>query len=96
MYRTVINVLTFFLLSDRESMETLLREHAFRYSPFRSLMTGELPPEQYAMAAGEDYSISDDFGIRELENSCVKESLNTLCRDVVIRSNKHKSLIKVI
>ncbi|KAG8201210.1 hypothetical protein JTE90_019849 [Oedothorax gibbosus] len=36
---------------ERESMETLLREHAFRYSPFRSLMAGEIPPEQYAMAA---------------------------------------------
>ncbi|KFM66496.1 T-box transcription factor TBX20, partial [Stegodyphus mimosarum] len=36
---------------ERESMETLLREHAFRYSPFRSLMTGELPPEQYALSS---------------------------------------------
>ncbi|CAL1292614.1 unnamed protein product [Larinioides sclopetarius] len=37
---------------ERESMETLLREHAFRYSPFRTLMTGELPPDQYALSAG--------------------------------------------
>uniref|UniRef100_A0A2L2YHK1 T-box transcription factor TBX20 n=2 Tax=Parasteatoda tepidariorum TaxID=114398 RepID=A0A2L2YHK1_PARTP len=35
---------------ERESMETLLREHAFRYSPFRTLMTGELPPDQYALS----------------------------------------------
>lgn len=31
-------------------METLLREHAFRYSPFRSFVTGELTPDQYALS----------------------------------------------
>lgn len=46
---------------ERESMETLLREHAFRYSPFRTLMTGEVPPEQYALAGLSGMPTSADL-----------------------------------
>ncbi|XP_070387083.1 T-box transcription factor TBX20-like isoform X3 [Dermacentor albipictus] len=38
---------------EGESVETLLREHAFRHSPFRAFMTGDLPPEhQFLATAG--------------------------------------------
>ncbi|CAN8001308.1 unnamed protein product [Ixodes pacificus] len=38
---------------EGESVETLLREHAFRHSPFRAFMTGDLPPEhQFLASAG--------------------------------------------
>ncbi|GFQ97709.1 t-box transcription factor TBX20 [Trichonephila clavata] len=36
---------------ERESVETLLREHAFRHSPFRSLVSGEITLEQHALAS---------------------------------------------
>ncbi|KAF8786287.1 T-box transcription factor TBX20 like protein [Argiope bruennichi] len=36
---------------ERESVETLLREHAFRHSPFRSLVAGEMTLEQHALAS---------------------------------------------
>ncbi|GFY68909.1 t-box transcription factor TBX20 [Trichonephila inaurata madagascariensis] len=36
---------------ERESVETLLREHAFRHSPFRSLVSGEMTLEQHALAS---------------------------------------------
>ncbi|GIX73028.1 t-box transcription factor TBX20 [Caerostris darwini] len=36
---------------ERESVETLLREHAFRHSPFRSLVSGEMSLEQHALAS---------------------------------------------
>lgn len=48
-----------FIFNFRESVETLLREHAFRHSPFRTLMSGELTPEQHALAsaAGKNVNI---------------------------------------
>ncbi|XP_064466357.1 T-box transcription factor TBX20-like [Ornithodoros turicata] len=36
---------------EGESVENLLREHAFRHSPFRAFMAGDVPPEQQFLAS---------------------------------------------